>query len=183
MERLLSYAFKKGAFAASVLTAAPGDVFAWSYPPPIEKRKYHLCVSHDYDFVFLNTPKDKNTHVDFPIRAHDMRFLKPTRQQFSAVSCREFQTVGSLAKFRLRKPQHLGNLATPVLFEVLKHMCRLPTFTLEDVERLSDVIETMGAIITLPKPRPQPRPRPRSIHSRPTPTPTAHESGAGERTE
>jgi hypothetical protein len=147
----MSFSFKKSSFAAGGLQAGPGDVFAWSCPPPIGKRKYHLCVSYDYDFVFLNSPKDRHYPTDFRIRAADLMFLKPTRQAFSAVSCVDIQTVGSQRSFQARKPQHLGNLGTNVLLELLEHMCLLETFTLEDVDRLKEVIDAMRSYTSPPE--------------------------------
>jgi hypothetical protein len=80
-----------------------------------------------------------------------MRFLTPTKQQFSAVSCVNVQALGTQANFRSRRPQLLGNLATPVLFDVLEHMCSLPMLTIEEVEMLLEVVETMRPIVSQPR--------------------------------
>lgn len=138
----MSYSFSRKSFARD-LDAGPGDVFAWSCPPPIGKRKYHLCISYDYDFVFLNTPKDRRYPSDFHIAASNMRFLKPTETRFSSVSCVELQAIGTQARFHARCPEHLGNLATDVLFDLTRHICNLRTTVPEDAERLEEVVETM----------------------------------------
>ncbi len=139
----MSYSGSRRSFVTNALEACPGDVFAWYRPEPIGKRKFHLCLSYDYDFVFLNTPKDKFFPSDYHIKAVDLSFLKPTATRLSSVSCANLQAVGSDTQFRSFKPERLGNLATDILIEVLEHICNIGTATGEEIERLSDIIDTM----------------------------------------
>lgn len=110
---------------------------------PIGKEKFHLCLSYDYDFVFLNTPTDRTSYLDHPVAETDIRFLKPTAKRFSSVNCTNLQAVGDVAPFNSFKPRHLGTLATNVTLPLLKHIADLATTTDEQAERLRDVIKTM----------------------------------------
>lgn len=139
----MSFSFSGRTFATKSLQACPGDVFVWYRPEPIGKRKFHLCLSYDYDFVFLNTPKDRAYPSDYYIRAVDLHFLKPTATRVSSVSCANLQAIGSEVKFRSAKPERLGNLATDVLLEVLRHIHRSGTATEEEAERLAETIRTL----------------------------------------
>lgn len=111
---------------------------------PIGKEKFHLCLSYDYDFVFLNTPTDRASYLDYRVVETDIRFLKPTAKRFSSVNCTNLQAVGDVALFNSFKPRHLGNLATDVTFTLLRHIADLATTTDEQAERLRDVIKTMA---------------------------------------
>lgn len=147
MERVLTYADRSAAFYIGGVKACPGDVFAWDYPPPIGKEKYNLCLSYDYDFVFLNTPKDKQYRSDFKLATSDIRFLKPTEKRFSAISCANVQTVGTSDRLQSLKPRLVGNIASDVITKVLEHICNLRTTSTEDAERLADVITTLESIL------------------------------------
>lgn len=139
----MSYPYAKKAFISKGIVATPGDVFRWYRPPPIGKDKYHLCLSFDYDFTFLNTPSDRAHRLDSKIAASDMRFLKPTSTNFSSVSCTNLQHVEHVDRFRSFKPVFIGTLATNVLFDLLDYIRHLGTTTEEESDRLSDTIEAM----------------------------------------
>ncbi len=140
----MSYAYGRKAFTPKGIVASPGDVFRWYRPPPIHKDKYHLCLSFDYDFTFLNTPSDRSHRLDREIAASDMRFLKPTATRFSSVSCTSLQDVAQVDRFRSFRPVLVGTLASDVLFRLLDYIARLGTTTGDEAERLLDTIETMS---------------------------------------
>ncbi len=142
----MNYAHGKKAFGPRGIQAAPGDVFSWYRLPPIGKHKYHLCLSFDYDFTFLNTPSDHAHRLDMKIAASHMRFLKPTTTNFSSVTCTHLQEVATVERFRSFKPVHLGTLASHVLCDLLDYIVGLRTTTPDDAERLSETIRHMRPI-------------------------------------
>lgn len=140
----MSYPYGSKAFTLKEIVATPGDVFAWHRLPPINKEKYHLCLSFDYDFTFLNTPSDRAHRLDLKIAASDMRFLKATPTNFSSVTCTTLQHVGQVTRFRSFKPILIGTLASNVLFDLLNYIANLGTTTGEESDRLFDTIESMS---------------------------------------
>lgn len=132
---------RRSAFDARHLSAAPGDVFHW-YCEQIPKFKFHICISYDFDFLFLNTPKDVRHPSDFAIRSQQIRFLKPTPENFSAVSCVDVQTVGSVDAFVGKVPDFRGNVASDVVIDLLDHVCGLRRIEKKLVARLADVRRT-----------------------------------------
>lgn len=129
---------RNGFSGARIDVPAPGDVFLWHSDIP-DKEKFHLCLSHEFDFVFLNTPKDVRFRSDFEINADDIHFLKPTKVGFSAVSCRDPQQVGDLATFHSRSPEFFGKIALTTLVDLLDHVIALDTVELRVIARLEDV--------------------------------------------
>jgi hypothetical protein len=51
------------------------------------KTKYHLCISMDDHFIFLNSPKSKSFVGDFEIDASDIVGIPPTPEGKSIASC------------------------------------------------------------------------------------------------
>jgi hypothetical protein len=51
------------------------------------KTKYHLCISMDDHFIFLNSPKSKSFVGDFEIDSSDITGLTPTPEGKSVASC------------------------------------------------------------------------------------------------
>lgn len=139
----MSYGYGRKAFAPEGIVATPGDVFRWYRSPPIGKNKYHLCLSFDYDFSFLNTPSDRAHRLDSKIAASEMRFLKATPTNFSSVSCTNLQHIEQVDRFRSFKPVLVGTLASNVLFDLLNYIANLGTTTGEEADRLFDTIKTM----------------------------------------
>ncbi len=138
----MTYPFDKRSFRGRLIGAVPGDVFHWN-SVVARKEKYHVCLSWDYDFLFLNTPKDTRWYADFEIRSDHLHFLKPTSQNFSAVGCRQLQKVGDEATFNRFHPQHQGNLRTPILIKLICHVSSLRTLETEDAERLTEAAEAI----------------------------------------
>ena len=145
----MSFSYGRKAFAQKAIVATPGDVFRWYRSPPIDKEKYHLCLTFDYDFTFLNTPSDKAHRLDVEIAASDMRFLKPTPTKFSSVSCTKLQDIAEVHRFRSFRPVLVGTLASDVLCDLLDYIARLGTTSGEEAERISETIQTMGPSLHL----------------------------------
>lgn len=146
----MTYPLRGSAFGARRQQATPGDVFRW-HSARAGKHKFHLCLTWDYDFVFLSTPKDLWHRDNYAIGSDDLHFLKPTTEHFSDVSCRSLQKVGNEAHFNSLVPQHKGNLATELLLEVLRHMVSLPTLETEDAEQLGDVARVLSGNFDEPR--------------------------------
>jgi hypothetical protein len=51
------------------------------------KVKFHLCISMDDHFIFLNSPKSKRFIGDFEIQSSDISGLIPTPEGKSIASC------------------------------------------------------------------------------------------------
>lgn len=63
-----------------------GEVVGF-YSDTAGKRKYHLCVSIDDHFIFLNSPKPASFVGDFEIDCCDITGLTPTPSGKSIASC------------------------------------------------------------------------------------------------
>ncbi|TQL14930.1 hypothetical protein FBY58_1860 [Zymomonas mobilis] len=66
--------------------AQPGEVCSfWSDHGG--KQKFHLCISMQGCFLYLNSPKTKSYPGDFVISNRDVPFLPPTADGNSIISC------------------------------------------------------------------------------------------------
>jgi hypothetical protein len=64
----------------------PGDIVGF-YSPEARKHKYHLCISIDGHYIFLNSPKPKMWPADFYVANGDLPGIPPTATGQSIVCC------------------------------------------------------------------------------------------------
>ncbi len=90
------------------------------------KHKFHLALSWDYDFVFLNSPRTegrRNPH-EFTLECSLMSFLMSTSTGLSIVGCNDIQRMETQKQFNSQGPSFKGSLATRPLLRILDHICR-----------------------------------------------------------
>lgn len=64
----------------------PGDVILF-WNDGASKQKYHLCISLNGKYLFLNSPKKKQYEGDLILPCSDFPFLEPTEAGSSIVCC------------------------------------------------------------------------------------------------
>jgi|LNFM01.2.fsa_nt_gb hypothetical protein len=109
------------AMNAESIEACPGDVFCW-YSTLAKKHKYHLFLTWDFDYVLLNTPKDRQYPADFKIHSSQIQFLTPTSCQFSTVSCGTLLTLSNGQGLRTLNTEFVGNVSSSTLLQILRHI-------------------------------------------------------------
>ena len=65
---------------------AIGDVIKFR-SDVVGKKKYHLCISFDNHFLFINSPKNKQFLGDYTIRESDITGVPKGEHKFSVISC------------------------------------------------------------------------------------------------
>lgn len=53
----------------------------------VGKKKYHLCISFENHFLFINSPKSKQFVGDFTICESDITGVPKGEHDFSVISC------------------------------------------------------------------------------------------------
>lgn len=87
------------------------------------KRKFHLCVSLQNHFIFLNSPKRKSFVGDFAIDCADIAGLTPTASGKSIAACNLVlnYTDEQLHAISARKVGEVGREAMRGLFYFLEN--------------------------------------------------------------
>ncbi len=65
---------------------AIGDVIKFR-SDVVGKKKYHLCISFENHFLFINSPKNKQFVGDYTIRESDISGVPKGEHDFSVISC------------------------------------------------------------------------------------------------
>jgi hypothetical protein len=63
-----------------------GDVIRF-HSDEAGKVKYHLCISLDGAYLFLNSPKAITYPGDFLVPCSELPFLAPTEEGYTIISC------------------------------------------------------------------------------------------------
>lgn len=109
-----------------------------------QKQKYHLCISMDDHFIFLNSPKNKRFIGDFEINSSDIDGLKPTPEGKSIASC---SMVMQFTKQQLidYNATCVGRVNQSVLSELLLFVEGLTTIETETKNKIIDGLgDTVG---------------------------------------
>lgn len=112
----------------------PGDVIKCEsehapYP------KWHLCVSDEGHFVYLNSPKAKAWPGDYPIDAAEVPFIPPHPSGQSIISCRNVM-LKTAADLKAANATLEGRLSSAVLTELLIFVDGNPVMAEEDQEKM-----------------------------------------------
>jgi hypothetical protein len=112
-----------------------GDVIEF-YSNEAEKKKYHLCISLNSQFIFINSPKCVSYPGDFITPASDFPFLPPGHAN-SVISCSLVmeKTEKDLKKLNAKK---LGSAPVDTLKRLLKFIENDQTIPEETKEKILD---------------------------------------------
>ena len=111
---------------------AVGDVIAfWS--DDAGKRKYHLCISFDGHFIFLNSPKHKSYPGDMFVPCKEIDCIPATDSGFSVISCTMLMKKND-AELVKCGAKRLGSVKPKLLAELAKFVSTSPVLTEEDKE-------------------------------------------------
>jgi hypothetical protein len=97
---------------------SPGDV-VWLLSDEANKPKFHLCVSQDNKFLFINSPKKKTYPADFVVPCTDIPCLDPTPDGNSIISCSLLLPLSDAALLRC-KAKKRGVVSSKVLQRLIK---------------------------------------------------------------
>lgn len=103
------------------------------------KQKYHLCLSIDGYFIFLNSPKSKSYLGDFEIDCAEITGLKPTPEGKSIASCSLVMTF-SKSEIAKMNGQRIGSVSNKVLKELLIFVENLTTIEEETRDKIVDAL-------------------------------------------
>lgn len=116
--------------------ARPGEVWGfWS--EEASKRKWHVCVSLEGCFLFLNSPKLRPFPGEFTIDNADVPFLPPTENGQSIISC---SIVIRMTDDELKAAggQCYGDVDNALLRRLLPFLQTTPTLVEEDREAVTE---------------------------------------------
>lgn len=110
----------------------PGDVVKF-YSEAAGYKKYHLCLSLDACYFFMNAPRAKTFPGDLIISCDDVPFLPKTESGDSIISCSVLLkfTEGELAAYGAKK---VGKVGSDVLMRVLEFVENGTVLSEEDKE-------------------------------------------------
>lgn len=111
---------------------ALGDVIRF-YSIEAGKNKYHLCISLDGHYIFLNSPKQRIYPGDLIVPCKEFPFLPPTPSGDSVISCTIVmkKSNADLAEHGARK---LGSVSIDLLRRVVRFVESSPVLTDEEKE-------------------------------------------------
>lgn len=98
----------------------PGDVVLfWS--ADAGKEKFHLCISLDRKYLFLNSPKARRYEGDLALPCADFPFLDPTPDGESIVCC-TLIVAPSAAELKGRRMEVKGTVDRSVLMKIVEYV-------------------------------------------------------------
>src|SRR5712692_11820290 len=103
---------------------SPGDV-VWFLSGKANKPKFHLCISREGHFLFINSPKKKAYPADFNVPCADLPFLDPTSEGYSIISC-SFVIQQTTQELRTCKARKKGAVSTKVLLRLIAVVEKTP---------------------------------------------------------
>lgn len=104
------------------------------------KVKFHLCISVDNHFIFLNSPKIRSFAGDFEILSSDITGLAPTPEGKSIASCNTVMQLTS-AQLIARNSKCVGTVKYAVLKRLLLFVEGLTTI---ETEVKNSIIDGLG---------------------------------------
>jgi len=100
------------------------------HSPEVGKKKYHLCLSIDNHFIFLNSPKPRTFLGDFEIDGSKIVGVPPTPEGKSIASCSVVMQFTD-AELNQMGAVVVGSVANEVLRDLLIFVENLPTIAPE----------------------------------------------------
>lgn len=118
---------------------SPGDVVQF-FSYVAGKRKYHLCISLQGSFLFLNSPKAKTFRGDYIISSENIDCLPATESGRTVVSC---SLVVKMTDEELQHVQakKLGTIAPRILRDLIKFVEASPVLSPDEKDA---IIEELG---------------------------------------
>jgi hypothetical protein len=116
-----------------------GDVIGfWS--AEARKPKFHLCISLDGHYLFVNSPKDRTYPGDMVVSCAEFPFLEATPSGASIISCTLVmkKTDADLRACRARK---LGAVRKDLLSQLIKFVMNCPVLSQDERDA---IIEAAG---------------------------------------
>ena len=110
---------------------SPGDVIHF-YSREAAKDKYHLCISFDGHFLFLNSPKKKTYPGDFIVPCKELP-CPPTPSGESIISC-SLVMKKTDAVLQACGAQNLGQVSSNLLSRLSAFVKSSPVLTDEEKE-------------------------------------------------
>lgn len=108
------------------------------------KKKYHLCISMDDHFIFLNSPKPTAFIGDFEINSTDIIGITPTPTKKSIASCSLVMQFSRQELITLNA-KVVGHVKGSVLKNLMLFVEELPTIENETKNKIIDGLgETVG---------------------------------------
>lgn len=95
----------------------PGEVYRF-FSDEADKPKYHLCISLDGCFLYVNSPRTKPFPGDFPILNADVPFLGTTETGQSIISCNYVVTM-TPDEYRDKRAKFKGKVDPSLLRKLL----------------------------------------------------------------
>lgn len=120
------------------MTVRTGDVVRF-YSNDVGKTKYHLCLSIDNHFIFLNSPKARSFLGDFEIDQADIKGLPPTPEGKSIASCSVVMQFSDAELKRLGAVV-VGTVTNAVLRDLLLFVENLPTIAPDVRDTIVDAL-------------------------------------------
>lgn len=113
-----------------------GDIVAFE-SNDANKRKYHLCISIDGYYIFLNSPKPASYPGDFIVSCTDLPGVPPTPSGKSIISCTLVmkKSDAELVKCKAKK---LGSVKPSLLADLAIFVRTSPVLTEEEREIFFD---------------------------------------------
>jgi hypothetical protein len=115
---------------------AVGDVVAfWS--TEAKKRKYHLCISFNGHYLFINSPKRQPFPGDFVVDCSELPFLTPTPSGKSIISCNLVMHF-SAAELKLCDAKRLGAVTPELLGALVNFVMSSPVLSQNEKDSILD---------------------------------------------
>lgn len=114
----------------------PGEVYSF-VSEDAGYKKYHLCISLEGCFLYLNTPRAKSFPGDFTISNTDVPFLPATESGDSIIAC-NLVIHKSDAELRKQKVKLLGSVRPDLLRKLLLFIEATPVMSEADREAALD---------------------------------------------
>ena len=113
---------------------SPGDIIRF-YSTRAGKKKYHLCLSLDGHYIFVNSAKQKTFAGDFVIPCTELPFLTPTQTGNSTISCTViFQMSDS--DLTSKGAQKMGSISVNLMKRLLQFAENSVVLSEEDKEAI-----------------------------------------------
>lgn len=115
---------------------SPGEVIHfWS--DEAGKRKYHLCISLNGHFLFLNSPKQRTYPGDYVVACSEFPFLPVTSTGDSVVCCSIVLRKSDVDLRRLRA-RSLGTVSVKLLQRLVEFIEHSNVLSEEEKEAVLD---------------------------------------------
>ena len=121
-----------------------GDVLMW-WNEDLQKNKFYLCVSTDFTFLYLNSPKDRQYPSDFHIPEKALKNLFPTGYGHSVLCCSTFVRKNQVAINSLSAVRK-ANLSANWMQDIFRHMLIASAVRPKDLILLKPVMKRYGVI-------------------------------------